>query len=61
MAEQQGVAMPHFFAYMAWSAAVLLPVLGAVAWLFFGAPAIFSGGLLVPFICGGIFALRKRT
>jgi len=35
VAEQSGVRMPSFFAYMACSAALLLPVLGAATWLFF--------------------------
>jgi Na+/H+ antiporter NhaD/arsenite permease-like protein len=35
IAEDRGVHMPGFFGYMAWSAAVLLPLFAAVTWLFF--------------------------
>lgn len=35
IAEESGVAMPHFFGYMAYSAVVLLPVFGLVTALFF--------------------------
>ena len=34
IAEQGGVKMPSFFGYMAWSGAVLLPIFGAVTWVF---------------------------
>ncbi|HZE95516.1 MAG TPA: sodium:proton antiporter [Planctomycetota bacterium] len=34
-AEHAGVRMPSFFGYMAWAAALLLPVLGVVTLLFF--------------------------
>ncbi len=34
IAEEGGVRMPSFFGYLAWSVAVLLPVLGAMTWLF---------------------------
>jgi Na+/H+ antiporter NhaD/arsenite permease-like protein len=34
IAEEEGVAMPGFFAYMAWAAAILLPLYAALAWLF---------------------------
>jgi Na+/H+ antiporter NhaD/arsenite permease-like protein len=34
IAEQGGVRMPGFFGYLAWSAAVLLPLWGAVTWIF---------------------------
>jgi Na+/H+ antiporter NhaD/arsenite permease-like protein len=33
---ERGIAMPSFFAFMAWSCAVLLPVLAIVGWVFFG-------------------------
>ena len=33
--ESYGVRMPHFFAYMAWSGACLLPILLAAMALFF--------------------------
>jgi len=35
IAVERGVAMPSFFAFMAWSGAVLLPVFALVGWLFF--------------------------
>jgi Na+/H+ antiporter NhaD/arsenite permease-like protein len=36
LAVERGIAMPSFFAFMAWSGAVLLPVLALVGWVFFG-------------------------
>jgi Na+/H+ antiporter NhaD/arsenite permease-like protein len=36
IAVERGIAMPSFFAFMVWSAAVLLPVLAIVGWLYFG-------------------------
>jgi Na+/H+ antiporter NhaD/arsenite permease-like protein len=36
--EQQGVRMPSFFGYMAWSCAVLLPVFVLLTYAFFGQP-----------------------
>jgi Na+/H+ antiporter NhaD/arsenite permease-like protein len=33
---ERGIAMPSFFAFMAWSSAVLLPVFAIVGWLYFG-------------------------
>jgi Na+/H+ antiporter NhaD/arsenite permease-like protein len=35
IAEENGVRMPSFFGYMAWSAAILLPILGVTTLLFF--------------------------
>jgi Na+/H+ antiporter NhaD/arsenite permease-like protein len=35
IAEDRGVAMPSFFGYMAWSAAVLLPLFALVTWIWF--------------------------
>jgi Na+/H+ antiporter NhaD/arsenite permease-like protein len=35
IAEEQGINMPHFFHYMGWSAAVLLPVFAVVTLVFF--------------------------
>jgi Na+/H+ antiporter NhaD/arsenite permease-like protein len=35
IAESRGVRMPGFFAYLAWSGAVLIPVFIAMTWLFF--------------------------
>jgi Na+/H+ antiporter NhaD/arsenite permease-like protein len=35
MAVERGIAMPSFFAFMAWSGAVLLPVLAIVGWAYF--------------------------
>jgi Na+/H+ antiporter NhaD/arsenite permease-like protein len=35
IAEQRGVPMPSFFGYMAWSAAILLPLFVLTTWLFF--------------------------
>jgi Na+/H+ antiporter NhaD/arsenite permease-like protein len=34
IATERGIKMPSFFGYMAWSIAVLVPVLGAVTYLF---------------------------
>ncbi len=34
IAEHSGVRMPSFFGYMAWSGAILLPLFGAVTWVF---------------------------
>jgi Na+/H+ antiporter NhaD/arsenite permease-like protein len=36
IAVERGIAMPSFFAFMAWSVAVLLPVFAIVGWLCFG-------------------------
>jgi Na+/H+ antiporter NhaD/arsenite permease-like protein len=33
---ERGIAMPSFFAFMAWSCAVLLPVFAIVGWVYFG-------------------------
>ena len=35
IAEEHGVDMPHFFHYMAWSGAVLLPIFAIVTLLFY--------------------------
>ncbi|WP_459722645.1 sodium:proton antiporter [Paraburkholderia sp. 2C] len=35
IAESRGVRMPGFFAYLAWSGAILIPVFIAMTWLFF--------------------------
>jgi Na+/H+ antiporter NhaD/arsenite permease-like protein len=35
IAESRGIRMPGFFAYLAWSGAVLIPVFIAMTWLFF--------------------------
>lgn len=35
IAEQRGVAMPSFFAYLLWSASVLLPLFVLMSWVFF--------------------------
>lgn len=35
IARRAGVNMPGFFPYMVWSGVILLPVFGAVSWLFF--------------------------
>jgi Na+/H+ antiporter NhaD/arsenite permease-like protein len=35
IAEQGGVRMPSFFGYMAYSCGILLPLFGAVTWIFF--------------------------
>ena len=34
IAEENGVKMPSFFGYMAYSFAVLLPVFAVITWLF---------------------------
>jgi Na+/H+ antiporter NhaD/arsenite permease-like protein len=36
MAVERGIAMPSFFAFMAWSGAVLVPVFAIVGWAYFG-------------------------
>ena len=36
MAVERGIAMPSFFAFAAWSSAVLLPPFALVGWLYFG-------------------------
>jgi Na+/H+ antiporter NhaD/arsenite permease-like protein len=36
IARQQGVSMPGFFGYMAWSGAVLIPVFIVSSLVFFG-------------------------
>jgi hypothetical protein len=36
LAVERGIAMPSFFAFMAWSGAVLLPASALVGWVFFG-------------------------
>ncbi len=35
IAKEHGVKMPSFFAYMAWSALILLPIFALVTWVFF--------------------------
>ncbi|WP_460907236.1 sodium:proton antiporter [Paraburkholderia jirisanensis] len=35
IAESRGIRMPSFFAYLAWSGIVLLPLFAALSWLFF--------------------------
>lgn len=35
IAKRHGVHMPHFFAYMAWSVAILIPVFLLVGWVFY--------------------------
>jgi Na+/H+ antiporter NhaD/arsenite permease-like protein len=35
IAREDGVPMPSFFGYMAWSGAVLMPLFAAITWLFF--------------------------
>jgi Na+/H+ antiporter NhaD/arsenite permease-like protein len=35
IAREDGVRMPTFFGYMAWSGAVLLPLFAAITWIFF--------------------------
>jgi Na+/H+ antiporter NhaD/arsenite permease-like protein len=35
IAEENGVKMPSFFGYMAWSLAVLVPLFAVVTWVFF--------------------------
>jgi Na+/H+ antiporter NhaD/arsenite permease-like protein len=35
IAESRGIRMPGFFAYLAWSGIVLLPLFAALSWLFF--------------------------
>ena len=35
IAEEQGVAMPRFFGYMAWSVGILIPLFLILTWLFF--------------------------
>jgi len=35
IAEERGVKMPGFFAYMAWSGGILLPLFALVGWLWF--------------------------
>ncbi|QBR72835.1 sodium:proton antiporter [Beijerinckiaceae bacterium] len=35
IARRAGIRMPGFFPYMAWSSVILLPLFGAVSWLFF--------------------------
>ncbi len=36
IAVERGIKMPSFFAYMAWSGAVLLPVFAIAGWVYFG-------------------------
>jgi Na+/H+ antiporter NhaD/arsenite permease-like protein len=36
IATERGIAMPGFCGFMAWSAVVLLPVLGLAGYVFFG-------------------------
>ena len=35
IAESRGIRMPGFFAYLGWSAVVLLPIFIVTGWLFF--------------------------
>ncbi|MBD5641133.1 MAG: sodium:proton antiporter [Desulfovibrio sp.] len=35
IAENQGVKMPSFFGYMAWSVGILVPLFGLMTWIFF--------------------------
>ena len=34
IAEDRGVAMPSFFAYLAWAGIILLPLMAVIAWRF---------------------------
>jgi Na+/H+ antiporter NhaD/arsenite permease-like protein len=36
IAVERGIAMPGFFAFVAWSSSVLLPVFAIVGWAYFG-------------------------
>jgi Na+/H+ antiporter NhaD/arsenite permease-like protein len=36
MAVERGIAMPSFFAFMAWSGVVLMPVFAIIGWVYFG-------------------------
>jgi Na+/H+ antiporter NhaD/arsenite permease-like protein len=40
MAVERGIAMPSFFAFTAWSGAVLLPPFALVGWLYFGSATL---------------------
>ena len=35
IAMEQGVKMPSFFGYMAWSVGILCPLFAVITWLFF--------------------------
>jgi len=35
IAQERGIPMPSFFAYMLWSITILLPIYGLITWLFF--------------------------
>ena len=35
IAENQGVRMPSFFGYMAWSVGILIPLFAVLTWVFF--------------------------
>lgn len=35
IAENQGVRMPSFFGYMAWSVGILIPLFALLTWIFF--------------------------
>ena len=35
IAEDQGVRMPGFFGYIAWSAVILVPLFALLTWIFF--------------------------
>ena len=35
MAQDEGIVMPSFFGYMAWSCILLLPLFACLTWLFF--------------------------
>lgn len=61
IAEERGTAMPSFFAFMLWSAAILLPTFAVLAVLFFAAP-LWTLAVLALLPVGGLAygrALRK--
>lgn len=58
IAEERGTAMPSFFAFMLWSAAILLPVFAVLAVFFFHGPAWLLVALAFPL--AAVWAVRKR-
>jgi Na+/H+ antiporter NhaD/arsenite permease-like protein len=60
IALERGIPMPDFFRFALWSAALLLPVFGVVAWAFFQGPPWMLVGLGSPLATLLILSWRLR-
>jgi Na+/H+ antiporter NhaD/arsenite permease-like protein len=60
IAEERGIKMPSFFAFMLWSVAVLLPVFALLAVCFFAAPGGLLAALAAPPVVAWAYSRRLR-